>query len=568
MAFLTLIAPLIAMTYPIDKIKDGTAQAFNKWLIEYLFNAILQPLHLLIYVILVGTAVNLITINPLYALVALAFISKAEKLMKEMFGLNKAGTPPSLGGAIATGAVASHALSRLRSAGGNVANSIRTGKSGGGSQNTKVRQQSKGLETYNQSNSSIGAERGGNSNSAKSNKGKNMLMSDTNSQSSDTQGPGPVLGPSLAQGSETASSQGKSNETASSQGKSNETASSQVQSVSPRENEVMNAEQQRMRIKAPGRMQSLAKAAGKATVRGLKYTGKKVGRGALRTVASAAAIVPGAIVGGGIAIATGQARYFTAGVGAGVALGNIATNKILKAPNSIRTAYRKEKLGAEEAAKKERYDSFINDKDNIKYIKDKHKLSSDKEAKEYIKNNATDFIGAGYTDVEDVSRLMKMQEKMKDTGMTPDQIMAADQMAASSEIKNEQLMDGEKSIVLQDRMAEEIQAQSGGSMSDKQVQKHARNHMNAMRISRGLSTVSEKKEAETREKINTRKRQEETKEKERKEQLELLRQLTSGSKNEETSASKRKASRSSGSTPTRGGKSSRLSGSKTTRGRR
>ena len=100
MAFLTMIAPLIAFTYPIDKIKDGTAQAFNKWLIEYLFNAILQPLHLLIYVVLVGTATNLITINPLYALVALAFISQAEKLMKDMFGLNKASTPPSPGAAM------------------------------------------------------------------------------------------------------------------------------------------------------------------------------------------------------------------------------------------------------------------------------------------------------------------------------------------------------------------------------------------------------------------------------------------------------------------------------------
>ena len=38
MAFLTIIAPLVAMTYSMDKIADGKAQAFNMWLKEYIFN--------------------------------------------------------------------------------------------------------------------------------------------------------------------------------------------------------------------------------------------------------------------------------------------------------------------------------------------------------------------------------------------------------------------------------------------------------------------------------------------------------------------------------------------------
>ena len=32
MAFLTIIAPMIALTYPLDKVKDGKAQAFSYWL--------------------------------------------------------------------------------------------------------------------------------------------------------------------------------------------------------------------------------------------------------------------------------------------------------------------------------------------------------------------------------------------------------------------------------------------------------------------------------------------------------------------------------------------------------
>ena len=53
MAFLTLIAPIVSLTYPIDKMNDGKAQAFNMWLKEYIFNALLQPFHLIIYFIFI-----------------------------------------------------------------------------------------------------------------------------------------------------------------------------------------------------------------------------------------------------------------------------------------------------------------------------------------------------------------------------------------------------------------------------------------------------------------------------------------------------------------------------------
>jgi len=53
MAFLTMIAPLIALTYPIDKVKDGKAQAFSFWLKEYIVNCLIQPVHLLLYTLLV-----------------------------------------------------------------------------------------------------------------------------------------------------------------------------------------------------------------------------------------------------------------------------------------------------------------------------------------------------------------------------------------------------------------------------------------------------------------------------------------------------------------------------------
>ena len=47
-----MIAPFVALTYPIDKLNDGQAQGFNKWLKEYIFNLLIQPMHLLLYTIL------------------------------------------------------------------------------------------------------------------------------------------------------------------------------------------------------------------------------------------------------------------------------------------------------------------------------------------------------------------------------------------------------------------------------------------------------------------------------------------------------------------------------------
>ncbi|MBR6504807.1 MAG: hypothetical protein IKT41_03750 [Clostridia bacterium] len=103
MAFLTMIAPLVAITYPIDKVNDGKAQAFNLWLKEYIFNALMQPIHYLIYTIIMGSAMVLIVDHPVYALVALGFMMPAEKFIKKMFGFEKASTPAALGGAAAAG---------------------------------------------------------------------------------------------------------------------------------------------------------------------------------------------------------------------------------------------------------------------------------------------------------------------------------------------------------------------------------------------------------------------------------------------------------------------------------
>ena len=111
MSFLTLISPLVALTYPIDKIRDGKAQAFEFWFKEYFYNLLLQPLHLLLYMILVGTAMNFAAKHPIYVCVILGLMVPLEKLLKQMFGF-RGETPGSLPG-MAAGALMMGASQRI-----------------------------------------------------------------------------------------------------------------------------------------------------------------------------------------------------------------------------------------------------------------------------------------------------------------------------------------------------------------------------------------------------------------------------------------------------------------------
>lgn len=111
LTFLTIIAPLMAMTYPLDKIKDGNAQGFNMWLKEYMYNLLIQPVHLILYTVLIGSAMDLVVDNLLYALVALGFILQAEKILRKFFGFDKASTVD--GGSALGGALAMQGLNQV-----------------------------------------------------------------------------------------------------------------------------------------------------------------------------------------------------------------------------------------------------------------------------------------------------------------------------------------------------------------------------------------------------------------------------------------------------------------------
>ena len=478
MAFLTMIAPVIAFTYPIDKMGDGSAQAFNKWFVEYLFNALLQPLHLLIYVVLVGSAVSLTQVNVIYPIVALAFINQAEKLLKGFFGLDKSSTADNGAGAFAKGALASQALSRIKSA-GSTAKSLGSKSSGGsggsGSSNSKPRQ-AKGLETYIESNDKEQLNKTG----KMSNSTENISTGGAGEEYQEKYGSSVPVKPDNGEGN--------------SNSKMNSTGENRGLNQSKKEDNV-NSPQQKRKIKAPGNynktrrgaIAGMAKNAGKALGKGawkaVKYTGKKVGRGAIRTVAA----FPGALLGGAMSIATGNTSYLAAGVGAGALLGGKAADAIGKAPKSIRSAYRQQRLGSSGAKERERYDEFRKNKENINYFKEEYGVGS-KQAKAMIEQGR-DFIEAGYTDPEDVKRLMDMQEASGDA--TSAQIMAADQMAA--QLKMDDFLDSKKSAQLEQNLANQMKIQAKGKITDERAKELARGHMNSMRVSKGLSPITASK---------------------------------------------------------------------------
>lgn len=123
-AFLTLIAPLITLTYPIDKLNDGQAQAFNMWLKEFTFNVLIQPFHLLIYMIFISSALEFANSNIIYTIVVLGFMTQAEKLLRKMFGFEKASTMGAFSGAAAG--------SMLANVAGKIVNKVAKGKGGSG----------------------------------------------------------------------------------------------------------------------------------------------------------------------------------------------------------------------------------------------------------------------------------------------------------------------------------------------------------------------------------------------------------------------------------------------------
>ena len=104
-AFLTLIAPIITITYPIDKMGDGKSQSLNNWLKEFMFNVLIQPFHCLLYLIFVSSALEMLNgtlAGGIFAIITVIFVYQAEGIIRKIFGFGGAST---LGNAAGSAAI-------------------------------------------------------------------------------------------------------------------------------------------------------------------------------------------------------------------------------------------------------------------------------------------------------------------------------------------------------------------------------------------------------------------------------------------------------------------------------
>lgn len=101
--FLMMIAPLITATYTLDMVGDKKSQTVNIWVKDFMTNLFIQPFHILVYLSTVVPVLNSTDKNTLLSstmfdhieviivsIVALGFIHRGEKLVRRLFGVEKA----------------------------------------------------------------------------------------------------------------------------------------------------------------------------------------------------------------------------------------------------------------------------------------------------------------------------------------------------------------------------------------------------------------------------------------------------------------------------------------------
>lgn len=85
---LTIIAPLVGLSYAFTKVTSGKAPIISKWAQEYCFNVFLQTIHALIYTVFVTIALMISTQSIagfIIAMIMLNFMIKADKIFRKIF---------------------------------------------------------------------------------------------------------------------------------------------------------------------------------------------------------------------------------------------------------------------------------------------------------------------------------------------------------------------------------------------------------------------------------------------------------------------------------------------------
>ena len=85
LGLLTIVSPLITVTYAVDKLKDDKSQILGKFYREYFYAYFLQPLHCIIYLFYLGGVGAIAVTSPLMGLFLLSMFGRVEKIIKGLF---------------------------------------------------------------------------------------------------------------------------------------------------------------------------------------------------------------------------------------------------------------------------------------------------------------------------------------------------------------------------------------------------------------------------------------------------------------------------------------------------
>ena len=458
MAFLTMIAPLVALTYPIDKISDGKAQAFDAWLKEYAYNLLLQPFHLLLYTMLIGSVMDLAANNMLYALVALGFLIPAEKLLRKFFGFEKSAIAGNIVGGMVGGSLAMNALNKL----GKIGPPPPPKGPGKGQeqQEKKINFADRGADT-NQSNDELYADAFGGTAEDDStvkvadNNASAELNNNGREEIPRVQGqaqiPGlednqPLDGSIPDENKQNGAGETNNEPKLANQNSSNEEVA--LKNNAERENNTI-------KLKKPTRWQRFKNSTGgKRTIAGFKTAGHYVGnagRKMPRMVAKAAMATAVGTVGVAAGLASGDlSNAFTYGAAAakiGSNLGDTATTaaenlakSAMQGPNNIRQRYMENRYDKDELERKQNElsdNAWRNDKETIGMYKEKFgtdREDNGKRAWENAMDNAKEYRKMGITDDKAIMAAMKLD------GLSDDNKTSKERMAlakAASTVKSD-----------------------------------------------------------------------------------------------------------------------------------
>lgn len=512
LSFYTLMAPAVALSYPLDKLKDGKAQAFNFWLKDYIFYAFLPALHMIIYTVFISSALSLAVQNMIYALVAMAFIVPAEKIVKKMFGIH--GNTEERAGGFAGGAVAGSLMSSLRKL-------PKGGQKGPAPNRTKTQSRTRIADNPNSvsfmdtMNATIGQKPSDNGNSTKANANNQNVMENTNGNKAignygvnnpeeiRDQNYSGILGGTYSDNKSVQTSamdiNGQPNMD---YGMSNSMSNNKADNLAanPKGNINIGSDNKKKESKARRIINNASTAIGRRyTIAGgakgiASSLGKKAGKAAIKGIGMAAGATALGMAGLGIGMVGGDLGDAFKGLSVGAAAGgylggNIgnAVNDTIDGRNELGRFASEVKYGSVEASDNARSRrNYISDEGNRARILADHPEFNAKQVDEYAQRRYDMMYDSGVDDEKMADKALKLEDALIEQGLDEEQAhrSAYGALSAAQKYSFSDLADQSKREKYQSQVAR--RAMQEGGVSKENAERMARNYFDNMAVIRGV----------------------------------------------------------------------------------